>query len=419
MTPVIRGRAIDAGRPLDADNQDVASLLTAEAPGISKPGATRLRRLGHIDGLRALAALGVLICHAFWYSDLGRYGSSTPLGRFLMMGAHGVDLFFVVSGFCLAYPYLTRVRAGSPYAFDLVPYMARRLVRILPPYYAAIVVLAVTFTLLHLHSAGLTALALVQQVLFLDRDQSYLTSPFWTLSIEFRWYVAFPLLLALFVRLPRVFALLGAGAYVLFYTTRLDAVDVGTLPAFMLGIWAADLEITRSPLRRYAPAVFIPCAVAAFAMMSGQQYFAVQPVGVVASFALVVAAGWMPWLRRALSAPPLVGLGIASYSIYLFHEPVIAYCEGLHHAPLWLGASAALALSLVFFLLGERPFLSGPLRDRLIGWLERGLSAGLGFLIPAPYVRARADRDAQVAPSATSESAPPRPLLGAATPASP
>jgi len=134
--------------------------------------------------------------------------------------------------------------------------------------------------------------------------------------------------------------------------------------------------------------------ICAFAFMSGKQYYAVQPVGVVAAFALVVSAGLFEPLRRALSLRPLVAFGVASYSIYLFHEPVIAYAEVLHHAPLWLGASASLGLSLVFFWVCERPFISGPLRGAMTSRLKGALVRALAFLLGRPGVHRSATRGA-------------------------
>jgi peptidoglycan/LPS O-acetylase OafA/YrhL len=328
------------------------------------------RRLHHIDGLRALAALGVLANHA-WLFHPGGLTAGTILDRLFKMGSHGVDLFFVVSGFCLAYPYLARIRAEGTATFDPAAFITRRLVRILPPYYAAIVCFAVAYRLLGLRSPGLAPLALVEQFAFLDVHQSYLANVFWTLAVELRWYFAFPFLLWAFVRAPRAFALAGAGAYLLFYTTRLNAIDVGTLPAFMLGIWAADLELSGSRLRRYAPAVAIPCALAAFAATpaSSQGYYAVEPVGVIAAFATLVACGAIPFLRQLLSVLPLRELGVASYSLYLVHEPVLTYAEEILHLPVAVAVILALMLSLLFFAAFERPFLNGRLRRAVIARL--------------------------------------------------
>ncbi len=59
----------------------------------------------------------------------------------MLEGAHGVDLFFVLSGFCLSYPVLQSLRAEHAARFNITRYFAKRIVRIVPPYYAAIALL--------------------------------------------------------------------------------------------------------------------------------------------------------------------------------------------------------------------------------------------------------------------------------------
>jgi peptidoglycan/LPS O-acetylase OafA/YrhL len=361
----------------------------ATTPRIGRaPSAVTHLHLRYIDGLRALAALSVLVYHA-WTGPSAVY--TTFADRFLTMGAHGVDLFFVISGFCLAYPTIARHRAGSATRFDTASYFARRLVRIIPPYYAAIVVLALVFTAFHLHSDGLSPAALVSQFLFLDKYPAYLSGTFWTLPVELRWYVAFPALLALYLRTPRIFAVLGLAAYGLYYGTRDCVVDVGTLPAFMLGIWAADLQVRQSPLRRYAAAVGLPCAFFAFALGEGQQFYGVQPVGVVACFCFVVAGGAIGWLRQGLSTRLLTMFGVASYSIYLIHKPVLEYAESIRHAPQWLAALVALGVSMLFWLIFERPWLLPSVRDPATRWVQRALEPLARWLrIPADTAEVRA-----------------------------
>src|SRR5581483_4819865 len=60
------------------------------------------------------------------------------VARFLLHGNHGVDLFFVLSGFCLSYPTLAKLRTEGTASFEIARYAAHRLVRIVPPYWLAI-----------------------------------------------------------------------------------------------------------------------------------------------------------------------------------------------------------------------------------------------------------------------------------------
>ena len=106
------------------------------------------QRIAYIDGLRAVAILSVVVHHT------AKYNPSLALGALrhtLLEGAHGVDLFFVLSGFCLSYPALAALRDGSTGRFDAVRYWARRLVRILPPFWIALALFAIGATALSLH----------------------------------------------------------------------------------------------------------------------------------------------------------------------------------------------------------------------------------------------------------------------------
>ncbi len=345
------------------------------------------QRLHHIDGLRGLAALSVLVMHATSPLRAAR-GAGDPLSFLLRLGTHGVELFFVLSGFCLAYPVLAaRRREGS--AFDICGYAARRLVRILPPFYGAILVLAV------LVAVGLPVLEyprqipaawdLVRQAAFLDWNVPFFSGTFWTLAIEMRWYVLFPLLVALWLRAPRVFALLGVVAVLAFRGTTAANADLFALPAFLLGIVAADRVLGgKIDVRRTA---------FAFAVILGLTIFVEWTAGPQSTFPPIAAgdirsylpAQWSLWqlvayefvllvcacapLRWSFSLAPVVWCGTISYSMYLIHfAPVLLVERTLGVANPVLEAGAAIAAALVasaaFWRLAERPFVETALKGR-------------------------------------------------------
>lgn len=347
-------------------------------------------RTEYVDGLRAVAVLAVVVHHA------AKYDLAMPLdaGRhFLLEGAHGVDLFFVISGFCLAYPTLAKLRTAGSAGFDTARYWSRRLLRILPPFWVALAIFAAAGAALAkagyqppspawIEPASWWVLA--RQFLLLDPTTTWTNGSFWSLAIEFRWYLAFPLLLGLWIRTPRVFGAIAVGSFVAFNFTRLDAWDFATLPAFMLGIVAADLSIL--PGARWKRLALPACAVAVAAALYFEPrttdgfYQQVQAGWQAAAFFFVIAASEIRWLRTALSSYPLAVTGLASYSIYLVHEPVIAFLEVYGARPPAVGAAIALVLGFVFWRLVERPIAQGELRDALAARAEPVLAKAFAWL---------------------------------------
>lgn len=363
-------------------------------------------RIRHIDGLRGVAVLSVVLFHAGLYNSAVTSAPQTPLLFLLRQGSHGVDLFFVLSGFCLAYPTLARLRANTRAKFRLAGYATRRLVRILPPYYAAIAVF--TFAgaaLLGAHSALPAAMdrgalsfgGVTCQALFLDGNRQFIDQSFWTLAIEFRWYFAFPVLLWLWIRAPKSFAALAVAAFIA-TGTRMKSADALFMPVFMLGIVAAELHVRAIRMPRWSFAAL--AAALAVAVVSthdgGWSYMARGPYWGVAMFCFVAIAGSTPWLRRILAAKWLVALGSVSYGVYLIHEPVVALVERSMvpraggAAGFALAVSAALAAGVSFSVLAERPFVDSRLRDRIIVAAEPAITKLLRMLgMPADVAFSR------------------------------
>src|SRR4051794_25264744 len=103
------------------------------------PSAMPRQRLDALDGLRGLAALGVLVLHVwmFSYGDLHR----PPKGFLdLVFGELrlGVQLFFVLSGFLIFRPFVAAALDGARRAPRLSRYAIRRAARILPGYWLAL-----------------------------------------------------------------------------------------------------------------------------------------------------------------------------------------------------------------------------------------------------------------------------------------
>ncbi len=338
------------------------------------------RRVAYIDGLRAVAVLLVVAHHAVVASAAA---PRSALENLLKHGNHGVDLFFVLSGFCLSYPTISALRHQGAGVFDTARYAAHRIVRIVPPYWIAyVVILAFFVTILKLGFGRPDAMPyyystsdFLKQLFFIDVHTQFLNGSFWTLPIEFRWYFVFPLLLYVWIRWRAVFLLIALTALCLSYAPG-SLLDVQALPAFMSGIIAAELCVRRTHLGPW-PAI----ATAAFGALafvtthSNGWHDGFNPSWYLCAFALVVWAGSSEALERLLSLRAIAFVGVTSYSIYLMHQPVLAFLEefGVNR---WLAALAGVGVGIAFWALAERPFMSkSSVRHDLVSGFHRFFDA--------------------------------------------
>ncbi|MDQ2909155.1 MAG: acyltransferase [Candidatus Eremiobacteraeota bacterium] len=318
--------------------------------------------VAYVDGLRALAVLAVVVCH----SGAATFGVAAG---WRVCGARGVDLFFVISGFCLAHPSLSRRRSGSgegTVAFG--PFLRRRLARLGPSYYGAIALFAILGmtgfglpTAPMFHHAGLRGQMheIVADALFMPSPQSLYNATFWTLGLELQWYLVFPALLALYVRQRLLFALAGVTFYVLYLATHVAPPIAGVLPCFMCGIVAADFRLSGKRLPT-ATLAFVALLLVLAIHAQLQQPADVDhgdPLWHGVAFGIVLLAGSCSVaFTRMLSARPLTFIGERSYSIYLVHAPFLAF---LGHAgiPWALAAVCAVGVGFLYWQIVERRFM--------------------------------------------------------------
>jgi peptidoglycan/LPS O-acetylase OafA/YrhL len=298
-------------------------------------------RLRAVDGLRAIAVLGVVAHHA----------GLVPWS----IGARGVELFFVISGFCLSLPALARVHAGLPFRFDWRQFAIGRVARIVPPYYAALAL----FVGLSATSFGVPTVFAppfhnewLFDALFLTSRAPAYNASFWTLGVEARWYLVFPAVLALYATSRRGFMLLGLVCYAVALIWN-SPLDVGILPCFMLGIVAAGMHVRGKAGSPW----FVVAAFAALALAAAvdRTESPSDPLWHAAAFLTLLAgigAG-----ARVVSWRPLAFVGTASYSIYLVHQPVLMWLAGVP-MPWALRAVLSIAAGLAFWRAVEVPSLA-------------------------------------------------------------
>ncbi|MBB3770849.1 peptidoglycan/LPS O-acetylase OafA/YrhL [Angulomicrobium tetraedrale] len=351
-----------------------------------------------IDGLRAVAVLPVILFHA---------GVGVFSGGFV-----GVDIFFVISGYLITSLLVADLERGQ---FSLLTFYERRARRICP---ALFLVMAACLPFawvwmgpLELRDFGRS---IVSVVFFVSnfvfwREDGYFSAPAelkpllhtWSLAVEEQYYLFAPVCLFLLWRF---------GKKALFWATVATA-----LASLALTEWgwrhAPSANFYLTPFRVWELLAGSLCAMrmtwraprgndalgaAGLALIlfsifgfDGKTPFpslyALAPVGGAALIILYARQG--TWTARLLSLPPLVGIGLISYSAYLWHQPLFAFARirALAAPPeeLLLGlAVLSLGLAYLSWRFVEQPFRRGP-RPWLPGRRVLVASCAVGTLFVA------------------------------------
>jgi peptidoglycan/LPS O-acetylase OafA/YrhL len=399
--------------------------------------ADKPRHFPCFDGLRAIAAVLVVMVHT-------AFGSGFTLrswaGIYTARLEIGVSVFFLISGFLLYRPFAASHIAGAP-APAVGRFWVRRFLRIVPAYWLAFIV---TSYAMHANPKVLPGWHSV--LIYLGLVQVYIPShaltgisQSWSLCTEVAFYLFLPLYAAVVVarrrsdrsqlgrELSGVALLYVLGLAVRFALLHIHAplayVGVEWLPAcfdlFALGMGLAVVSSWLAHRRAEPRWLWHPVLPWVSWSLALGTLWAVAHVGVstlplqrptpwrglaqellyglFALFLLLPAVFGPPrrgMIRRGLQSPPMVGLGVVSYGVYLWHQAWGQEFLGWTHAifrvafPEMLGVVLALsvATAAASYLAAERPILR--LKDHLGWWRgsRRGpASAGAG---PSPVLDA-------------------------------
>ncbi len=189
--------------------------------------------IGALDGIRAIAALSVMGFHlnliAYTDMKLWNFSWGSLISSVLLSGGAGVTLFFVLSGFLLFIPYVKSLLFNKDWPSARQFYL-RRMLRIWPGYYIALFVLILLFQPQYLQPAHWYELFLFL-VFFMDSSQKtfqQLNGPFWTLAIEWQFYMILPLLTLLLLWLAKRVALRRRIWVIIAFLVAMMAWGVGT-----------------------------------------------------------------------------------------------------------------------------------------------------------------------------------------------
>ncbi len=269
-------------------------------------------RLPTVDALRGIAALAVC-----WFHFTNAVAGFELPAAFRASGRHGwlgVEIFFVISGFIIPHA----MHAAGYRLGDFGRFLLKRIIRIDPPYLAAVALILAQAWLVSAAglqsgaSAGFSATQVLLHLGYLNAfaGSDWLSPVFWTLAIEFQYYLAIALLFPL-VATARiewqalVFAAAGVAAWLL--PQEAFFFHYGFL--FLLGIVTFQYRNGFLNRPRYYAALAVAAVGTAFALQ-----WTVAAVGL--GTALLIAFG--PGRRVGV----LAFLGLISYPLYLLHIPI-------------------------------------------------------------------------------------------------
>lgn len=327
----------------------------------------------HIDGLRAFAVLSVLVFHAYPILCSG--------------GFIGVDVFFCISGYLITKGLLVDLENGE---YTVGKFYVRRIRRILPAYIAMIVFTIVLCSIcyygesLNLFAKTALSSAFFSTNLFFLNHSDYFSpnsheNPLlnlWSLSVEEQFYIFFPILLAALHRWFRSgvkiciwsLAFLSlVGSSICVFMLHKEALAFYLLPTRAWELLAGCILAMhfRDSFKLWHWNVFALAALlASFFLYSSEMPFpgftALLPV---ICAVILLASGNAGLVAPILQNPLTVFIGKISYSLYLFHWPLLV-CSHFaldDYLPCSLVSFVALALSFVCSILSWR-YIEMPIR---------------------------------------------------------
>ncbi len=376
--------------------------------------------LAYLDSLRGLAALYIVLHHATLQINFSENNPNIFVKSFVYVtmngfqyGHYAVDLFIVLSGFCLMLPV---IRNDGEIKGGAINFFKKRVRRILPPYYLAMgLSLLLIFTLignktgthwdasLPVTSHDIIAHLLLIQDLFREMNAK-INHAFWSISVEWRIYFLFPILILLWRRFGAVkvaastltlSSLLYFVLYLIAHFVPSFAINLspwGSCPhyigLFALGMLSAEIayssQSTFPHLRKNLPWKMMALIAAAASLIiydtaihSGYLWVVADLIAGVGFACLLIVSSFAQtsWLTNLLTWKPLVFIGGFAYSLYLVHAPLLQVISQYLLDPLgltnWMallvmfvvGTPIVVGFSYLFFVLFERPFLT---KKRLI-----------------------------------------------------
>lgn len=326
------------------------------APALGQfPPLAGADRLASIDALRGLAALAVC-----WYHMTNGFPGGSFLQQSGAYGWLGVEVFFVISGFILPH---VMWRQGYRPGRDWAAFMAKRIVRIEPPYLLALFMGIALWQLSSMlpgfrgtDPPDFISTRVLLHVGYLTEitGHRWLSPVFWTLAIEFQFYLllslCFPWLQSRHPARQLALMIVMAGAFLV--------IEAHSLAFRYLGLFLFGVVAFQWRERIVHPAVAVIGLVLATASVHAAHDLATAATGLATALLLIGNVPLGKWR-------PLTMLGTISFSLYLVHVPIggrvinwgtrYVTQPGSQLALTVLAVLVSIAAATVFYLLVERP----------------------------------------------------------------
>lgn len=341
-----------------------------------------MRYRAEIDGLRTLAVIPVVLFHA---------GFKTFSGGFV-----GVDVFFVISGYLITTIILSELDEGKFSVFD---FYERRARRILPALFFVMAV-CIPFAWMFLtprdidyFAKSLIAVTLFSSNILFWRESGYFDTTAelkpllhtWSLAVEEQYYIFFPLFLMVFWRFGKRWIVaglvlisllsLGLGNWAsyryptpAFYLlpTRGWEILLGVLGAFYLNKKRQiNISVAAAELLSFVGVFLIAYSIFSFDSNTPVPgFYSLAPT--FGALLIILFAQQGTLVSSLLGNKIVVSLGLISYSLYLWHQPIFAFVKYkfLFGPPIVLMSISVLAVFPISYLTWR--FIEVPFRSRLV-----------------------------------------------------
>lgn len=314
----------------------------------------KLPRLEIIEVLRGLAAFMVA---GFHLASTGYLPKENIVAQSFSYGWAGVNIFFIISGFILPYS----MYAGNYSMRNYFQFLKKRIIRIEPPYIISFLVIILLVAFTRYHSGGSSSFtSIIGHIAYINAftGEPWLNIVYWTLAIEFQFYLTIGLLFTLLLKKKMVTQVL---IFVLFLAINLIPVKegLGILPGyfnfFMFGMLLFKYHI-KLINKNYFLCYFVILSV--FTAWHNSIF--------LSCLAIVTVLIIQFFKQKTIKSNSLMFLGSISYSLYLIHSPVEiilgVLVKKVNTNPYFISFSifiilaVTVAISYFFYLIAEKPF---------------------------------------------------------------